>query len=70
MIGRSDACAALRAHRQKIRDLHLRTLFTEDPARGERLAVEAAGLRRRIDQWGSSTAALIRRCRRLRDPNA
>jgi hypothetical protein len=43
MIGRSDACAALRAHRQKIRDLHLRTLFTEDPARGERLAVEAAG---------------------------
>jgi hypothetical protein len=37
MIGRSDAWAALRAHRQKIRDLHLRTLFTEDPARGERL---------------------------------
>ena len=44
MIGRSDAWTALRAHRQKIRDLHLRTLFTEDPARGERLAMEAAGL--------------------------
>ncbi len=35
---------ALREHFQKIRDVHLRALFTEDSARGERLAVEAVGL--------------------------
>jgi len=29
---------------QQIRDVHLRTLFAEDPQRGERLTVEAAGL--------------------------
>jgi glucose-6-phosphate isomerase len=38
------AWAALAAHHGKIRDVHLRTLFAEDPARGERLALEAAGL--------------------------
>jgi glucose-6-phosphate isomerase len=38
------AWAALAAHHGKIRDVHLRTLFAEDPARGERLAMEAAGL--------------------------
>ena len=38
------AWAALRAHHGKIRDLHLRALFAEDPSRGERLALEAAGL--------------------------
>ena len=38
------AWTALEAHYAKIRDLHLRTLFTEDPTRGDRLAVEAAGL--------------------------
>ena len=35
---------ALAAHHERIRDRHLRTLFAEDPKRGERLAVEAAGL--------------------------
>src|SRR5579884_3472898 len=35
---------ALEAHYQKVRDVHLRTLFAEDPRRGERLAVEAVGL--------------------------
>jgi glucose-6-phosphate isomerase len=35
---------ALREHFQKIRDVHLRALFAEDSARGERLAVEAVGL--------------------------
>jgi glucose-6-phosphate isomerase len=35
---------ALVAHHQKIRDLHLRKLFADDPARGERMTVEAVGL--------------------------
>jgi glucose-6-phosphate isomerase len=38
------AWAALAAHHGKIRDVHLRTLFAEDGKRGERLALEAAGL--------------------------
>jgi glucose-6-phosphate isomerase len=35
---------ALAAHHERIRNRHLRTLFADDPKRGERLAVEAAGL--------------------------
>ena len=35
---------ALAAHYEAVRDLHLRDLFAKDPARGERLTVEAAGL--------------------------
>src|ERR1700741_1717414 len=35
---------ALVAHHQKIRDLHLRKLFADDPARGERMTTEAVGL--------------------------
>ncbi len=38
------AWAALAAHHAKLRDVHLRALFAEDPGRGERLALEAAGL--------------------------
>jgi glucose-6-phosphate isomerase len=38
------AWRALQAHHEKVRDLHLRTLFEEDPKRGERLTAEAAGL--------------------------
>jgi glucose-6-phosphate isomerase len=38
------AWAALRAHHAAIRDVHLRTLFADDPGRGERLTAEAAGL--------------------------
>ena len=34
----------LRVHFRKIRDLHLRQLFADDPGRGERLTAEAAGL--------------------------
>jgi glucose-6-phosphate isomerase len=34
----------LEAHYQKIRDLHLRTLFADDPLRGERFALEAVGI--------------------------
>ncbi len=38
------AWSALSAHHQKIAPLHLRALFAEDPGRGERLTVEAAGI--------------------------
>ena len=38
------AWRALQAHYETIRDVHLRTLFAEDPRRGERLAAEAVGL--------------------------
>jgi glucose-6-phosphate isomerase len=38
------AWKALAAHHAKIRDLHLRKLFEDDPGRGERLTLEAAGL--------------------------
>jgi glucose-6-phosphate isomerase len=36
--------AALRAHAQSLRDVHLRQLFGDDPGRGERLTAEGAGL--------------------------
>ena len=35
---------ALEDHYQQMRDQHLRTLFAQDPRRGERFAVEAVGL--------------------------
>ncbi|MBI4636518.1 MAG: glucose-6-phosphate isomerase [Candidatus Rokubacteria bacterium] len=35
---------ALEAHCRAIRDVHLRTLFAEDPGRGERLTAEAVGI--------------------------
>jgi glucose-6-phosphate isomerase len=38
------AWKALAAHHARVRDVHLRTLFAEDPRRGERLTAEAAGL--------------------------
>src|SRR6266487_5947862 len=38
------AWKALEEHYQRVRELHLRTLFAEDPKRGERLALEAAGI--------------------------
>ena len=44
MISQSEAWAALRKHHGQVRDVHLRTLFAEGRNRGERLAVEAAGL--------------------------
>ena len=39
-----QAWKALEAHYEKIRTLHLRTLFADDPTRGERLTAEAVGL--------------------------
>jgi len=38
------AWKALEEHYQKIRSVHLRSLFADDPERGERLAVEGAGI--------------------------
>jgi len=38
------AWKALQAHHTKIKELHLRQLFGEDPKRGERMTAEAAGL--------------------------
>jgi glucose-6-phosphate isomerase len=35
---------ALQAHQEKIRELHLRTLFANDVTRGERLTAEAVGI--------------------------
>ncbi|HUB08091.1 MAG TPA: glucose-6-phosphate isomerase [Myxococcales bacterium] len=43
LTGRA-AWKALAAHHATIKDLHLRQLFAEDPKRGERLALEAAGI--------------------------
>lgn len=38
------AWAALQAHHQKVRGLHLRQLFAEDPKRAEQFSVEGAGV--------------------------
>ncbi len=38
------AWCALAAHHARVRDLHLRDLFRQDPERGERLTAEGAGL--------------------------
>jgi glucose-6-phosphate isomerase len=43
-LRRRPAWTLLTEHYQKLKDVHLRQLFADDPARGERLAVEAAGL--------------------------
>src|SRR5712691_9696854 len=39
-----QAWKALESHYEKVSTLHLRQLFAEDPKRGERMAVEAAGV--------------------------
>jgi glucose-6-phosphate isomerase len=43
-LTRTPAWKALADHARRADALHLRTLFAEDPARGERLALEAIGL--------------------------
>jgi glucose-6-phosphate isomerase len=40
----SPAWKALAAHHDAIKDVHLRTLFADDPARAEKFSVEGAGL--------------------------
>jgi glucose-6-phosphate isomerase len=44
LVTASPAWKALEAHYQKVRDLHLRNLFADDPKRGERMTIEAMGL--------------------------
>jgi glucose-6-phosphate isomerase len=44
MLTDYPAWAALAAHYAKIRDMHLRRLFADDARRGERMAIEAAGV--------------------------
>ena len=43
-LTKRKAWKALQAHYAKVRDIHLRDLFADDPARGERMTTEAAGL--------------------------
>ena len=43
-LARRAAWKALQTHYKAIRDTHLRTLFEQDPQRGERFTVEGAGL--------------------------
>jgi glucose-6-phosphate isomerase len=44
LLSERQAWKALTAHHTNIRELHLRKLFGDDPKRGERMTVEAAGL--------------------------
>jgi glucose-6-phosphate isomerase len=44
MLTERPAWKALEFHHRHIRDVHLRQLFAEDPRRGERFRLEAAGL--------------------------
>lgn len=43
-LTRRNAWKALQAHYKQIRTMHLRELFAQDPARGERMTLEAAGI--------------------------
>ena len=43
-LTKRKAWKALEAHYKKIRELHLRDLFADDPKRGERMTAEAMGL--------------------------
>jgi len=59
---------ALEAHHRKIEPLHLRTLFSEDPRRAERMSVEAEGIfldyskNRLTDETLELLLALARAC--------
>jgi glucose-6-phosphate isomerase len=43
-VTQGPAWKALEGHYEKVRELNLRKLFTDDPTRGERMTLEAAGL--------------------------
>ena len=43
-LPKRKAWRALQAHNKKVRELHLRNLFADDPKRGERMTAEAVGL--------------------------
>ena len=44
MLTERPAWKALESHYQKVRDVHLRSLFADDPKRGERFTAEAIGI--------------------------
>src|SRR5437763_1845436 len=44
MLTERDSYKALQNHFKTVKDLHLRTLFAEDPTRGDRFTAEAVGL--------------------------
>src|ERR1700716_3497955 len=54
---------ALQAHQERLREVHLRTLFDDDPTRGERLTAEAAGIHLDYskNRVTDETLALLRR---------
>src|SRR5216117_4082531 len=43
-LTKRKAWKALQTHYKKVREIHLRNLFEDDPKRGERMTAEAAGL--------------------------
>src|ERR1700733_7667969 len=43
-LNKRKAWKSLQAHYKRVRELHLRKLFADDPKRGERMTAEAAGL--------------------------
>jgi len=43
-LKKRPAWKALEAHYKKVREMHLRELFSDDPLRGERMTAEAAGI--------------------------
>ncbi|MFH1672875.1 MAG: glucose-6-phosphate isomerase, partial [Pseudomonadota bacterium] len=43
-LNKLAAWQALEAHYPKVRELHLRKLFADDPKRGERMTAEAVGI--------------------------
>jgi glucose-6-phosphate isomerase len=43
-LSKLKAWKALQAHYKRVRELHLRKLFADDPKRGERMTAEASGL--------------------------
>ena len=43
-LTKRKAWQSLETHYEKVRGLHLRNLFADDPRRGERMTAEAAGL--------------------------
>src|SRR5262245_54733928 len=68
MLTDRESYKALQAHFDAVRDSHLRTLFAEDPARGERFTAEGGGLyldyskHRVTDETLTLLIALAREC--------
>ena len=67
------AWQALEAHYLKVRELHLRKLFADDPKRGERMTAEAVGIcfdysKHRIT--GETLGLLLRLAEEHAPPNA